>query len=199
MLQQYPNEIEKRSQRIKGLLNLRRIVQIALLVGVLLGFLPSGFHPLLIAFIFLVISIYGIGSILLAWTTYRLSDYDAPEIVGTLLDVWSTLNPYSRTIHPHRAAIEKALIRLLPRVESTGAPDFLAAHGKQMERLLTSDVTYLLSSQQEQTIQLKIAAILALQRIGNAQQIPLLQRMTRNTDDSRVREAAQECLSYLSR
>jgi hypothetical protein len=119
----------------------------------------------------------------------RLAKLQDPRAVGALLDVFNSTRFHGREVR-------QALIRLLPRVKA-GDSEALSREQRQ--------VLYTLLTQEEQWLffgidggeNLKVAALKALEQVGDEESIPVVSQVAERAGNLRVRQAAEACLRFL--
>lgn len=120
----------------------------------------------------------------------RLSRLNDPRMVAPLLDAYAT--------HPS-SYVAIALIRLFPQMTQMDARYLSTENKQQIYQLIGQRVGefYLLPGTRERQIQLRIATLKALERIGTREAAPIVKTLIVNTKEPRIREAAERCLPYL--
>ena len=120
-----------------------------------------------------------------------------PRLVGPLLDVWHELGHNVRTLNLGSPQIEAALIQLLPRMTLRDGRHLTRENREQLQSFLLYGDSYFFPGQRERSIQLKIAILRALERVGTQESIGAVSAVAANAGDPRLRQAAQECLPGL--
>ncbi len=119
----------------------------------------------------------------------RLSLLNDPRIIGSLLDAYET----------NKLGSEIALTRLFPQMTQVDARHLSAQNRQQIYKLISQRTKkfYFNPRAREDHIQLRVAALKALERIGTREAAPIVKMLIASTTEPRIREAAERCLPYL--
>jgi hypothetical protein len=121
----------------------------------------------------------------------RLADIDDSRAVGALLDVLKSSGIF------HGQGVEKALIRVLPRLKAGDGENLSREQRQFLYTLLTLDLKWYSANSLDWGVELKIATLKALEQIGDEEALPIVEQAAQQARNPRVRQAAQECLPFL--
>lgn len=130
-------------------------------------------------------------ALLQGWIALRIIAIDLPQAVGPLIDVLATRT--SIGFFPGRK-IKVALIRLLPRLQSTDANLLVPRQRSALNRFLRHDDS---GRNPFYNADLSVAILRALEQVGDETALPDVRNLAKSAKDARVRSAAQECLPFL--
>jgi|SRR5579871_3594518 len=164
-------------------------VGLALPVAFAAAFLRNPATPFVSLFTFLFCFIASIYAIRYRKTTAALARIDDVRMVGPLID---RLHSGRRGA---RRTVRKALARLLPLLRASDAGRITAEQQTRLVRHLSRLALF------QRDKEFQIVILRALQQIGDAQAIPvvesIIQRPPRWSEQERVHAAAVECLPFL--
>jgi hypothetical protein len=92
--------------------------------------------------------------------------------------------------------VKRALIRLLPRLQSTDACLLLQRQRKALNQFLQFNESYG-GADSYLLPDLKIAVLRALEQVGDETVLPTVEKLAKSAGNPTVRLAAQECLPFL--
>jgi hypothetical protein len=123
----------------------------------------------------------------------ELMQVDDVSCVGPLIDVWA--HPDATFDRKTRRMIQSTLTRLLPRLKASDA-HLLTEQQRAALRNVIANNGYIAFGV-HQNIEFMLAIVKGMEQIGDWRCEPIISIMAKTAKDSRLRDAARECLPFL--